>query len=276
MSTKVNKNFLRVSLVAISFLLLVCGMNCRASLESKVQFTAEEQAEIDKFLEEHGSDVKAVDEKGRTLLHHAVGSLAVIKYLVSQGADVKAQADDRGDGIYGTPLHYAAYSTEDVGVLKFLLSQGVDVNVKDKKGSTPLHYAVYNKNAEVAKFLVANGADVCAKDGQGGIPLERAIGSGSANEAVAEYLYSLMKDTDNKQLFLSLLYAAVKFDNLDDTKSLVARGVNVNEKSWQFVGTPLSMAVEKGNVEMVEYLVSQGANVNVDGLIYQHNLFTRP
>ena len=43
------------------------------------------------------------------------------------------------------------------------------VNAKDKKGRTPLHYAVYH--LEVAEFLLNNGADINAKDEDGLTPL---------------------------------------------------------------------------------------------------------
>ena len=78
-------------------------------------FTATERAEIDKFLTKHksfGGDVKAVNQKGDTLLHIATfdnWDVAVVKYLVSEGADVHAK------GAFGsTPLHYATRNTEVV------------------------------------------------------------------------------------------------------------------------------------------------------------------
>jgi hypothetical protein len=108
-----------------------------------VQFTAAEQEEIDKFLAEYGTDVKAMDETGNTLLHKAVNrNVAVAKYLVSKGADVNAV--NKGGQ---TPLHIAVLRSFDKDTdqtalavfAQFLVSQGVDVNAKDSRGNTALN-----------------------------------------------------------------------------------------------------------------------------------------
>ncbi|MCL2709401.1 MAG: hypothetical protein FWE95_00840 [Planctomycetaceae bacterium] len=64
---------------------------------AEAPFTAEEQAAIERFVTKHGTDVKAADENGKTLLHKAVtdnAGVAVFKFLVSEGADVHAKDSD--------------------------------------------------------------------------------------------------------------------------------------------------------------------------------------
>ena len=136
------------------------------------QFTAEEQAEIDKFIAENGSDVKAVNKNGFTLLHQAagLGQITVVEFLVSKGADVNAK---NNNGY--TPLHQAAYDGH-VEVVKFLVSEEANVKAKDKDGGTPLHSAALMGNVEVAKFLVSKGVDVNAKNNNGKTPLDMAKG----------------------------------------------------------------------------------------------------
>jgi len=90
-------------IAGILVLPVVCWMGC---VKPAVRFTATEQAEIDRFLAQHeekfGGDVNAVDERGDTLLHKAVvgyrageiyrhWSVAVVKFLVANGADVNVQ-----------------------------------------------------------------------------------------------------------------------------------------------------------------------------------------
>jgi len=109
-------------------------------------FTIAEQAEIDSFYTEHGSGVKAViNERRDTLLHEAAmkGMIAVVKFLVFQGADVNAK------NRYGyTPLFYAALGTRSITTMKFLIDTGADVNAKAEYDTTPLHEAARYKNLQ--------------------------------------------------------------------------------------------------------------------------------
>ena len=88
------------TLVSATFLLMLAGIGCITVAEStagEYQFTAEEQAVIERFITKHGTDVKTADENGKTLLHKAVtdnAGVAVFKFLVSEGADVHAKDSD--------------------------------------------------------------------------------------------------------------------------------------------------------------------------------------
>ena len=108
--------------------------------------------EVIKYLVSQGADVNAIVQSA------AVNSnIEIIKYLVSQGADVNTKTYDDL-----TPLHWAA--TKNIEIIKYLVSQGADVNAKDRHGNTPLHVAGNNPNAEVVKYLISQGADVNAKN----------------------------------------------------------------------------------------------------------------
>ena len=190
-------------------------------------FTDAEQAEIDKFCEEYGSDGKAVDEDGKTLLHKATGwdmekktywNNAVAKFLVSIGADVNAV-----DQLGMSPLHYAAYygclEVVSLEVAKFLVTEGANVNAKNNKGQSPLHLVAISSEwrcIEVAMVLVSEMADVNTKDKDGNTPLHSV-----ANSEVAKFLVSNGADFN----------------------------VRNNDRK-----TPLDIAKEKGNIAILEHL----------------------
>jgi hypothetical protein len=83
-----------------------------------------------------------------------------------------------------TALHLAAatYATE---LVEQLVRLGADVGARNRRGATPLHYAVdggpraphWNPRAQAAtvRMLVENGADANATDKSGVAPLHRAV-----------------------------------------------------------------------------------------------------
>jgi PTS system fructose-specific IIA component/PTS system nitrogen regulatory IIA component len=61
----------------------------------------------------------------------------------------------------------------------------------------------------------------------------------------------------------TLLHIAVATNTLEVIQYLVAQGADVNAKHWR--DTPLHKAAEKNSLEVVQYLISQGADVNAKG-----------
>ncbi len=66
---------------------------------------------------------------------------------------------------------------EVVKCAQLLIKFGVNVNGADRRGQTPLHYAVGRSNPELVKTLIEAGADVNAVDRSGMSVLERTFSS---------------------------------------------------------------------------------------------------
>ena len=120
--------------------------------------------EVIKYMISQGADVNDYDAlewaiKGPFNRNNA----DMLKYLVSQGTDIKKVGDK------------LLCETENIETVKYLVSQGADVNVKDNYGKTPLHAAASRyEGIECAKLLVSNGADVNERDKNGKTPLDYA------------------------------------------------------------------------------------------------------
>ena len=84
----------------------------------------------------------------------AAGHLAMVQYLLDQGAD-KEKSTNNGY----SPL-YAAAQNGHLAVVQYLLEQGADVNKAANNDWTPLHAASSNGHAEVLTCLMDGGASL--------------------------------------------------------------------------------------------------------------------
>ncbi|EAY18875.1 hypothetical protein TVAG_295270 [Trichomonas vaginalis G3] len=121
-------------------------------------------------------------ESGRNILHVACekGNLRLVKSFVESGCDLEIK-NKRGL----TPLICELRSNQ-LEVVNYLLSVGDDKDAKDKDGWTPLMYASFNGQIDVVKNLLTNGADKEAKNNNGYTPLMLASQCGHLE--VVKYL----------------------------------------------------------------------------------------
>jgi len=112
-------------------------------------------------LANNPGSLNKVNKANETLLHEALlyGNDASAKILIEKGA-----ALDVKDRLGNTPLHYAAQSLE---ISKLLLSRGANINAQNNDGQTPLHKAIEYGSRAVYLHLTEQGANAEIKDKQG-------------------------------------------------------------------------------------------------------------
>lgn len=121
-------------------------------------------------------------------------------------------------------LLFEFLENDDVENVEFLLKAGMDVNVV-RDGETPLHISVRRKNGTMTALLIKKGADI--------------------NSRIKERKYALPSDTDMSSVESSRILLGVK--TLPETKTCGS------------LKTPLHIAAESGDLEIVKLLLKNGA-----------------
>ncbi|CAM9221384.1 unnamed protein product [Ectocarpus fasciculatus] len=150
------------------------------------------------------------------------------------------------------PLECAA-AQGNVALTQVLLRAGADMG-------SALHAAVRYGHGEVVKTLLENGACVSIKDARGSTPLQVAAVFG-----YTEIIQSLLRKGAEKDLLnahkCTPLYGALLFGHFTSARALMAAGADVNVRCGLLKRTVLSLAAEKGHVDILRALVKHGADV---------------
>ncbi|XP_023312132.1 uncharacterized protein LOC111692382 [Anoplophora glabripennis] len=239
--------------------------------------------DIVEFLARHEVNVNIKDKYGHTLIHYLVLStdhLDVLKLILEGGGDANLQSKNGR-----TALHLATDSN-NLDAVKLLVEFGVDFNIKCSGGNTALHTAVKKGYFSIAEYLIRVGADTTVRNHFGCTALHFAANRGDwaiiSMLGGRDYMTRQMDTyrdrsdfikilecgvdvgtTDNNELFLMNIRSRERKLYLDIVKILVAgcsELVNVKDLTGS---TALHLAVLKGDLEVVEFLVSHNADVSI-------------
>ena len=146
--------------------------------------------------------------------------------MLAHGADVNLATENPwGPDGSTTPL-VEAVKKNYVDIVNVLLGKGAKVNDPDGKGLTPLYHAAKKEGSEMVELLLVKGADVHASHNP--------------------------------------LFAVIIGGNQRSAEVLLKSGVDINGKSRRDGQTPLMRAVQKGDRDMVRFLLTSGASVAIE------------
>ncbi len=197
----------------------------------------------------------------------AAGNIETIDKLVDSGFSVDALYDNM------TALHVAVIKNK-LESAEMLISLNASVNLEtcDETCVTSLHLAAMIGNPDMADLLIRHGADMTAHAANGETPLLTAARYG--HKETVDVLVSQGADLQatNAQ-GNSLLFMCI-FSN--DTKAatlLLDAGMNPNvqdkDRRAYALHAAMIYAIHSGNYDMVDCLLSHGADPNVRD---QHNM----
>lgn len=219
------------------------------------------------FVVENGVDVLAQASDGDSVLQIALRCfnddsdvLEATRILVGYGCDPLG-ANSRGE----TPLHIAA-SRSYVSVARYLIAQGASVLTKASNGDTVLHFAtsaVYlyphpdddddDDTLEAVKFLVSSGCELAVPNDDRKTPLHIAVDLGRLK--TTKYLLSLNIPLPPDILVTAIQSHSNSYYCRHIIEALVTSGCDVQTPNSGGL-MPLQVAIIKGKVDVVEYLLS--------------------
>ena len=188
-----------------------------------------------------------------------------------------------------------AIRAADLETVKKEVEAGADINKISDSGMTPLHWATQVNDFEIAEYLVSQNANVNSTNSNGQTPLDMLGGFAGRFAQGATGIKKLLisngatngnsKLTLNNQFFTTNalilnstqgafgqvvvsdalgLQAAVESGNVQAVKHFMNLRLDVNTRMLDLPlgDTVLHEAVFKGHKEIVELLISNGANIN--------------
>eukprot|EP00794_Sanderia_malayensis_P003533 gene3533-4034_t len=200
-----------------------------------------------------------------------------VRILLNHDADPKV-----GDGFSMTPLHSAAKAGH-MNVVQVLLKHGVDINIRTvSTKQTPLHVAAANSSVDVVKLLVLEGADRNVEDTEGRTPFDMtpdleikellatdknllyiAIAKGDMNVVVKQI-------KEDKSISVNITFAtglsplqvACSYDQLEILEFLISQSADINFQGGPNASSPLHLAVQGKSTKMAKILVENGAKLS--------------
>lgn len=225
-----------------------------------------------KLLLENGArpDIAMREPLGLTSLHLSVayGNASLVKLLLEHGADPNIKKD-----IGSTPLHLAVALNRSTEVIQELLKAGADVNAINSDGRSPLLIAISNGYEESFRMLLSGDPDLTMKNSRGSTLIHAAVLSQNNNilSTLLQEIQNLQKRQDEPYPVgvnggngigeTPLHIAAAKGFGLM-ARTLVDHGADVNLRD-SASSTPLIGAMTGEHDEMMEFLISHGADPSV-------------
>lgn len=229
------------------------------------------------FVNEAKVDINSTRQDGKTplLLNMSncpsTDDLEIFNFLIKKGADINICDKNEKSAVF--------YSCEHLNMhyLENLLKLKPNLDVRSKKGDTPLIILTKARNLKLVETMLEGGADInfCDKDDRN--VLHWAVNNNSISSDATNELENLLLSSgadpnkQDKRQRTPLHYAFVKIGNpftnskidpIETVSNILSRkGAKVNtQDQWGY--SALHYAGQRGSVISALYLIKNGAEIN--------------
>jgi ankyrin repeat protein len=180
----------------------------------------------------------------------ANNQLSSVKTLLAHNPDVNKMTSN-----FETPL-IISVKNQNAAIAEALVRGGADIDLADKYGATPIHYASLIGSFDMADLLLYYDVDCNKKANDGTTPLMAAIYSGYPDIADLLFQNGANLEARDNAGFTPLLIAAQNGDTLM-MNLLIKEGVDIYEKN-DYNYNALALAIESNQLPAVELLLEKG------------------
>ncbi|XP_058091177.1 potassium channel AKT2 isoform X2 [Magnolia sinica] len=149
-------------------------------------------------------------------------------------------------------------ATGNSAFLEELLREGMVPNIRDSEGRTPLHIAASKGYKECVLILLKHDCNINIQDVNGNTPLWDALSAEHHSIFRVLYHHALVS---NPNINGDLLCLAAKRNDHSTMKELLKHGLDIDSKNAQGL-TALQIAVAENHIDMVNFLVMNGASID--------------
>ncbi|MCS5711859.1 ankyrin repeat domain-containing protein [Candidatus Berkiella aquae] len=150
---------------------------------------------------------------------------------------------------YLSSIHFAALEGKNDKLCKLLTAKPHHVNIQDRYGMTPLHYAAKYGQLESVSILLQRGANINQVDCDGYPPIFYAT------SRIKRFLLS--QGAKRFDPYFTPLHKAALQGKLQQVKTNLRCGINEQDDNGV---TPLMYAVLSKNKKLISYLLKKGAD----------------
>lgn len=212
--------------------------------------------ELVAMLVKKGARVDLKDRFSQTPLMYSVGE-NVIDFLIANGASLDFAEVNRKNA-NGHSLLKAAVIQDSVKDVKVLLRHGAYVNIIDRLGRTPLFFC---KSRDVALALLKYGANMNVIDFRYKTVFENLVETN--NISVLDFLVLKNGGPRNLSFISSMGMISKSMNNVEMFKHICDDFKLVRWNNSQFNIDLLSLAIERKNVEIIDFILEKGIDVNL-------------